>query len=912
VARIAEAFVDIKPDLKGFESTLSKGVGDAVQKTGTAISKTGSTLTKSVTLPIAGAFGVALARTNDVEKSMREVVTLTGEVGAVADATFAEFRSGVTALSSELGVSQSVLTGGLYQALSAGVPRENVFEFMRVATKASIAGTTDAETAVDGLTTIINAFGLQSTDAQRVADAMFTAVKGGKTTFDELSNAMFQAAPIAASVGLEFEEVLGAVAALTGQGTPTSVAMTQIRATLSELSKEGTKVSDVFKDAAGVGFRDFIAQGGTMQEALGILSDVAGPAVSGAFADLNNDASDLAKTFQSRAGVSFRDFVNEGGSVADALALIEDQTGPMSATLADLFGSVEAGGAALALTGTASEKFTQEMEAQANATGAAGAAFAEIDKARAFERLKTSLDNLSVAAGEILIPAITSLIEIVSPWIAAFGNLDDGTKKIIIGVLGVAAVLGPILIVIGKVVIIVGKLAGAVAFFASPVGLVVLAIGLLIAIIVLVVKNFDKIKEVLSSVAEAIGDFIGGAIEWIKEAFNAVWETVKNVFDGIKDAIVATFDFIVHFVTSTLSAIGEAFTVVFQAIHDFINATVDAIKSVITTVMDTIKNVITTVLDTIKKVWDAALNFILDTVKSVFNTIKDFITTVINIYLTVITTVLGKIRDVFFKIMNTIRDVVFGVFEKIKDIIFGALVALYERFVRGLGRIKDLIVTVIETVLTVVTTVLGKIRDVFTTVFNTIRDVVFGVFERLKDIIVFALTEFVERLKRGLGVFRDLFVNVFNGIVDFFVDVVARLARGGKNIFGFVKDSFKAALNFVINGWNSLRFTIPSFGVGPVKFPGFELGVPRIPLLANGAIVRGPMLAGIGEAGPEAVIPISRPARAMQLMEQSGLADMVRGQGSAVTIQTANFVNGTDADLVAQKVMAAWRGRSVA
>jgi hypothetical protein len=47
-------------------------------------------------------------------------------------------------------------------------------------------------------------------------------------------------------------------------------------------------------------------------------------------------------------------------------------------------------------------------------------------------------------------------------------------------------------------------------------------------------------------------------------------------------------------------------------------------------------------------------------------------------------------------------------------------------------------------------------------------------------------------------------------------------------------------------------------------------------------------------------------------MEQSGLADMVRGQGSAVTIQTANFVNGTDADLVAQKVMAAWRARSVA
>jgi phage-related protein len=686
---------------------------------------------------------------------------------------------------------------------------------------------------------------------------MFTAVKGGKTTFDELSSAMFQVAPIAASAGLEFEEILGAVAALTSQGTPTSVAMTQIRAALSELSKEGTKVSDTFKEATGVGFRDFIAQGGTMQEALEVLSDVAGPAVSGAFADLNNDASDLAKTFESRAGVSFKDFIADGGSVADALSMVEDVTGPVSATLADLFGSVEAGGAALALTGTASEKFTSEMEAQANATGAAGAAFGEIDKARSFDRLKVSLDNLSVSAGEILIPAITDLIKIVSPWLEAFGNLDDGTKKIIIGVLSVAAVLGPILIVIGKVVIIVGKLAGAVAFFASPVGLVILAIGALIAIIVIVVKNFDKIKEVLSKVAEAIGAFISGAIEWIKEAFNAVWETVKNVAQGILDAFVAAFDFLVDFFTSTLSAIAEVFTIVFQAIHDFINAIVDGIKSAVTTAFNAIKDFISTVMDTIKEVisavldfvlwyWTTILNFILDAVKFVFNAVKDFITTVINTVLTVITTVLGTIRDVFSRIMNTIRDVVFGAFQKVKDI------------------------------------------------------------------VVLVLTELFDRVKRGLGVIRDLFVNTFNGIVDFFSGVVTTLARVGKNIFGFVKDSFKEALNFVIKGWNSLRFTIPSFGVGPVKFPGFELGVPRIPLLANGAIVTGPMLAGIGEAGPEAVIPISRPARAMQLMEQSGLANMVRGQGSAVTIQTANFVNGTDADLVAQKVMAAWRGRAAA
>jgi hypothetical protein len=263
---------------------------------------------------------------------------------------------------------------------------------------------------------------------------------------------------------------------------------------------------------------------------------------------------------------------------------------------------------------------------------------------------------------------------------------------------------------------------------------------------------------------------------------------------------------------------------------------------------------------------------------------------VIDTVLRVVSTVLEKIRDVFVQIFNTIRDVVFGAFQKIKDIIVGALTEYFERFVNGLEKIKDVIV--------------GAITEF---VERFMRGL-----EKIKDLIVGALSEYFERFVNGLGKIKDVFVDTFNSMVDFFGGVVSTLARVGGNIFGFIKDSFRGALNFVINGWNSLRFTIPSFGVGPVKFPGFELGVPRLPLLANGAIVTGPMLAGIGEAGPEAVIPISRPARAMQLMEQSGLAAMVRGQGSAVTIQTANFVNGTDADLVAQKVMAAWRGRAAA
>jgi hypothetical protein len=90
----------------------------------------------------------------------------------------------------------------------------------------------------------------------------------------------------------------------------------------------------------------------------------------------------------------------------------------------------------------------------------------------------------------------------------------------------------------------------------------------------------------------------------------------------------------------------------------------------------------------------------------------------------------------------------------------------------------------------------------------------------------------------------------------------------------------------------------------------FSQGVPE---LANGGIFSGRQPAIIAEAGAEAVIPLSRPQRALDIMEQSGLAALARGrQGAAVNIENATFVEPIDAQLLAAKVMVAERTRSFA
>jgi len=86
----------------------------------------------------------------------------------------------------------------------------------------------------------------------------------------------------------------------------------------------------------------------------------------------------------------------------------------------------------------------------------------------------------------------------------------------------------------------------------------------------------------------------------------------------------------------------------------------------------------------------------------------------------------------------------------------------------------------------------------------------------------------------------------------------------------------------------------------------------QAPQLANGGIFSGRQPAIIGEAGAEAVIPLTRPQRALDLMQQSGLAGLARSAGAAVNIESATFVEPIDAQLLAAKVMVAERTRSFA
>ena len=331
----------------------------------------GKNLSKAVGGAAVAAFGIAAAAAADFarqsqeefkqfDNGMREVFTL---LPGISGDAMAQMEDQLLDAGAEMGRLSDEMVPALYQSLSAGVPPDNVFDFLETANQAARGGVTDLTTAVDGLSSVTNAYGLDVISATEAADLMFTAVKGGKTTFDELSGSLFNVIPTAAATGVEFGNITAALAAMTAQGVPTSVATTQLRQLLVELSKSGTAASETFQELSGKTFKGFIAEGGNLQGALQIMEQ---------------GAADL--------GIG----------------------------LNDLFGSVEAGSAALTLTGSGTEKFTTELNNAATAAGAtAEAADLMEDSIVALDgKVQAATERLKIHIGEGLHPTTRAYLEL--------------------------------------------------------------------------------------------------------------------------------------------------------------------------------------------------------------------------------------------------------------------------------------------------------------------------------------------------------------------------------------------------------------------------------------------------------------------------------------------------------------------
>jgi TP901 family phage tail tape measure protein len=323
---------------------------------------------------IAGLGIVGIAKATKDAAAFGKQIGEVGTLGAFGVGELDKVGDSVLDLAKDLGATTDELTGGLYQALSAGVGKEDVFNFLRTAVIAAKAGVTDTETAVDGLTSILNAYRKSSAEAGAVSDQLFATVKLGKTTFAELSASIGDVAPAAASVGVSTEELLGSFATLTKQGVQTDKAATGIKGVLTALIKPSSALSAKLKD-------------------LGVASGTA----------------------------AVKQFGFQG-----ALEKISTSVGNNNAELAKLFPNIRGLGAVFSLAGENAALAAADLDAVKNSAGATAGAFEIINStgSASFDKLQANIQAASIKIGQETLPIITQELNTLTEAL----NTADGDR----------------------------------------------------------------------------------------------------------------------------------------------------------------------------------------------------------------------------------------------------------------------------------------------------------------------------------------------------------------------------------------------------------------------------------------------------------------------------------------------------
>lgn len=347
---LASAYVQIIPSADGISGKLAEVMGGEAAAAGKISGKgLGLALVRTLTKVVAAAgIGKMLQSAFTGGTAFESAMA---KVGTIADTTkvpLESLSSQVLQVSGDMHIGANEIAEAAYQAISAGQDTGNAVAFAGQASMLATAGFTSSASAVDILTTALNAYGKGADEAGHVSDVLLTTQNLGKTSVDELAGSMGRVIPLAAAYNVSLENLSSGLAIMTANGIATAEASTYTKSMLNELGDTGSTVGKILKQQTGK-----------------------------SFAELNAD----------------------GKSLGDVLQVLYDSVGGNATKFAGLWSSVEAGTGALSLASSGADKFNgvlQQMQADSGLTQTAYDTMTDT-MAYKLDGVKTNAQNLGTA-----------------------------------------------------------------------------------------------------------------------------------------------------------------------------------------------------------------------------------------------------------------------------------------------------------------------------------------------------------------------------------------------------------------------------------------------------------------------------------------------------------------------------------
>lgn len=537
---------------------IQKRTAKSIEQTGSKISGLSDKMAL-LSAPLLAAATAGFKLHSDFVNGIAKISTLVDTTVVSMQKVSDEIR----AVSDETGAGVADLSESVYQAISAGVDAAHAVGFVKDMTIAAKAGFTDTTTAVNGVTTVLNAYGKSAEEATAVTDQMLLAQNFGKTSFGEMAQSMGNVIPIAAQLNVSTQELFGSIAVLTKNGIRTSEAITGLKAAYSNILKPS-------------------AEAAKLAQSLGLEFNAA--------------------HLQSVGWVKFLDEVKRA-------------TGGDAEQMAQLFGSVEGLNSILVLTGKGAGDFDKVMDQMAQSAGMTREAYEKM--LTPSEQMQIAMNQLKNAGMDLAVSftpyfkAMSMRVKELAAWFRAltpeqktligqvafgivtfqlfgstlgrvltvggrafgtFNSIATGISKagsvskylstqfkglipVCRGIAIVARGMGSTFLTAGRMMITIIRAVGAAAM-ANPIIIIIAAI---IAALYLLWRNWDTVSHYIEQAIQAVSDAVDAGMNWISSAWdgamNGISETASSIWESIKDTFRSGVNWVIDQVNGLISSI---------------------------------------------------------------------------------------------------------------------------------------------------------------------------------------------------------------------------------------------------------------------------------------------------------------------------------------------------------------------
>ena len=817
--------------------------GQKMETVGNSIAGAGKKMMGVTT--VIGGVGVAAVKTAaDFDSAMSQVAAVSGATGKDFDA----LRNKAREMGAKTKFSATEAAEAMNYMAMAGWKTEDMLDGIEGVMNLAAASGEDLAATSDIVTDALTAFGLSAKDSGHFADILAAASSNANTNVSMMGETFKYCAPIAGALGFSAEDTAEAIGLMANAVIKSSQAGTALRTIMNNLAGD-VKIS-------GKAIGDVTIATTNADSSMRDLSDILADCRS-AFGNLTE--SEKAQAAESLVGKN---------AMSGFLALMnagEDDIAKLSSAIDNCDGSAE----------------KMAMTMQDNLAGQ-------------LTILKSQLQELAISFGDILMPAIRSIVSKLQGFVDKLNGMDEGTKRTIVTIALLVASIGPLLVIIGTAISkigvamqgvvklangisklkvsvqggtgVLGKLGAALGGISAPVLAVVAVIAVLVAAFVHLWKTNEGFRDAIIGTWNRIKDTISGFCQGIVDKLNAlgfqftdIVDVLKTVWDGFCQVLAPIFEGvfnnianILSTVTGVITGILDVFIGIFTGnwsqawtgVKEIFSSIWNGISSFFTNILNVIKGVADVVLGWFGTSWNEVWTNIKTFFEGIWNGIATFFTTIWETLKNVVTVgimAIGSILSATFDIITlpfrfiweNCKEIIISVWDAIKSKVSTVIHAVASVISTVMNAIKTVFSTVWNAIKTVVTTVVNAIKSVVTTVFNAIKSTATTVWNAIKAAVTTPVNAIKSTVTTVFNSVKSTVTSIFNGIKSTATSVWNGIKTAITTPIEAAKNKVKSVVDAIKGFFSGMKISLPHIKLPHFKVTGkLSISPPSVPHLS--------------------------------------------------------------------------------